>query len=70
MSRNMAHGTKLMLGEHNRSVSSLFSEIIDAVDMRIKVAFDCYDEVAREEVDRIEDLSTMVDALGKALNAS
>ena len=34
MGRNMTNGTKIMLGEHIRSVASKFSEIIDAVDMR------------------------------------
>lgn len=70
MGRNMTNGTKIMLGEHIRSVASKFSDIIDAVDMRIRVAFDCYDEVAKEEIEKVDALGDKVEVLGKALNAS
>jgi hypothetical protein len=70
MSRNMTNGTKLMLSEHSKTVANKMADVIDSVDMRVKVAFDCYDEVTKESTAKVEVLQQQVDSMERALNIS
>ena len=63
----MVSSSKLVMGEHSKLVTEQIAEVVDAVDMRIKVAFDCYDEVARENSAEIKTLHDKVEVLTKGI---